>query len=207
MEEKTSTIRKFAFIDVQNTDTTTRKILGFIIDWPKLFEFLKTEWSCEKVFMYTGVDEGDIETTTMLEGLTKQGCEVRAKTVFAYKNKDKEIKIVCPQCKKEHIEHVDMGYNRKSNCDVDLTVDAMELAGPEREFYIFTGDGDFEYLIRRVTKSGTKVNVVSSAKKIMTGPRYFTSRFSTKLRKLVSDNPKLVGFRNIDNIRYKIELK
>ena len=40
-------------------------------------------------------------------------------------------------------------YNSKSNCDVDLTVDAMEEAGPDKEFLIFTGDGDFEYLIKK----------------------------------------------------------
>ena len=55
-----------------------------------------------------------------------------------------------------------MGYNRKSNCDVDLTVDAMEEAGPGKEFFIFTGDGDFEYLIRKVVEKSTKVYIVSS---------------------------------------------
>ena len=60
---------------------------------------------------------------------------------------------------------VDMGYNRKSNCDVDLTVDAMEYSGPNTEFYIFTGDGDFEYLIRKVVSKGSVVHIVSSAKK------------------------------------------
>ena len=55
-----------------------------------------------------------------------------------------------------------MGYNRKSNCDVDLTVDAMEEAGIDKEFLIFTGDGDFEYLIRKVVEKGTKVYIVAS---------------------------------------------
>lgn len=205
MNKDTNTTNKFAFIDVQNTDTTTKRILGFEIDWKKLYEFLKTDWLCDKVFLYTGVDEGDIETAAMFEELGKQGCEIRAKTVFAYKNKDREIKIVCSQCKHEFMEHVDMGYNRKSNCDVDLTVDAMELAGEGNEAYIFTGDGDFEYLIRRLIKKGTKVHVVSSSKKIKTGPRYFTSRFSTKLRDLISENTTMVDFINIDNIRFKME--
>ena len=38
----------------------------------------------------------------------------------------------------EFNEIVDMVYNRKSNCDVDLTVDAMEYAETNSEFYIFT---------------------------------------------------------------------
>ena len=31
-----------------------------------------------------------------------------------------------------------MGYNHKSNCDVDMTVDVMEQLGPDKEFLIFT---------------------------------------------------------------------
>ena len=100
---------------------------------------------------------------------------------------------------------VDMGYNRKSNCDVDLTVDAMELAGPQTEFYLFTGDGDFEYLVRKAVERGVVVHIVSSAKKIKSGPRYFTSRFSTKLRKLAEEAGTPVNFLNIDNLKNKIK--
>lgn len=196
---------KYAFVDVQNTDITTKKILGFQIDWFKFFLFLKNDWKCDKVFLYIGVDVGDLETTTMLEELEKQGCVVRGKTVFAYKNKDKDIEVVCPQCQHKFIEHIDMGYNRKSNCDVELTVDAMENAKEGNEFYIFTGDGDFEFLVRAVNKKGARVHIVSSAKKIKTGPRYFSSRFSTKLRDLIASSPKEVSFINIDNIRFRIQ--
>lgn len=196
---------KYAFIDVQNTDITTKKLLGFVIDWQKLYNFLKDSWNCNRVFLYIGVDEGDLDTTKILEELEKDGCIVRSKTVFAYKNKDKDLKVICPDCRKEFIEHIDMGYNRKSNCDVDLTVDAMEMAGANNEFYIFTGDGDFAYLIKKVSGKGTKVHIVSNGKKIRSGPRYYFSRFSTKLRKLVSDNPNLVDFINIDNIRFRIQ--
>jgi len=194
-----------AFIDVQNTDTTTKRLLGFEVDWKKLFHFLKNDWQCEKVFFYVGIDEGDLETTNLFEDLRGDGCIVRDKVVFAYKNKDVDLNVTCPKCSNKFIEKMDMGYNRKSNCDVDLTVDAMELGGLNKEFYIFTGDGDFEFLVRKLNEKGTKVHVVSSGKKIKSGPRYFTSRFSTKLRKLISENPKMVDFRNIDNIRYKIE--
>ena len=196
---------KYAFIDFQNTDITTKKILGFQIDWPKLYQFLKNDWKCENVFMYIGVDAGDLETTAMLEELEKQGCIVRGKTVFAYKNRDKDIELLCPKCQHKFIEHIDMGYNRKSNCDVELTVDAMENAKEGSEFYIFTGDGDFEFLVRAVNKKGARVNIVSSPKKIKTGPRYFSSRFSTKLRDLIASSPKEVFFINIDNVRFRIQ--
>ncbi len=196
---------KYAFIDVQNTDTTTQKLLGFQIDWLKFYAFVKNDWKCDKVFLYTGVDEGDIDTTKMLEELEKQGCIVRAKTVFAYKNKDRNVEVACSKCQHKFIEHIDMGYNRKSNCDVELSVDAMELAKKDDEFNIFTGDGDFEFLIRAVNNRGAKVRIVSNGRKIKTGPRYYTSRLSTKLRNLAALNPKMVSFIDIDNLKFKIQ--
>jgi len=196
---------KYALIDVQNTDTTTKKILGFQVDWLKLYLFLKNNWQCEKVFFYTGVDEGDIDTAKMLEELERQGCTIRAKTVFAYKNKDKNIDVICLKCQNKFIEHVDMGYNRKSNCDVELSVDAMELAKKDDEFYLFTGDGDFEFLIHAINHKGARAHIVSNGRKIKTGPRYFTSRLSTKLRKLAASNPTMVSFIDINNLKLRIQ--
>lgn len=196
---------KYAFIDFQNTDSTTKKLLGFKIDWIKLHDFLKNNWKCEKVFLYAGVDEGDIEAMELMEEIERRGCVVRAKTVFAYKNKDKELNLTCPSCGNTFIEKINNGYNRKSNCDVDLTVDAMDMATPETEFYLFTGDGDFEYLIRNVNSKGVKVRIISSSRKIKSGPRYFTSRLSKKLRRLFSENAKQVDFIEINNLRMKIE--
>jgi uncharacterized LabA/DUF88 family protein len=196
---------KIALIDVQNTESTARQLHGFLIDWKRLYVFLKEDWGCNEVFLYSGVDDGDEERTHEYEDLEKSGCIMRVKTVFAYKNKDRNLEIICPKCGNKSISVVDMGYNRKSNCDVDLTVDAMEHAGPNTEFYIFTGDGDFEYLIRKVVEKGSIVHIVSSAKKIKSGPRYYTSRFSTKLRKLLHEEGKPIDFLNIDNMRKKIE--
>ncbi len=196
---------KYAFIDVQNTASTTEQLLGFSIDWEKLFLFLKNEWGCDKVFFYSGIDVGDLESEKEFLNLSTKGCIVRSKIVFAYKNKDKKIQTKCPQCGNEFISNVDMGYNRKSNCDVDLTVDAMGSVNKGNEFYIFSGDGDFEFLIRNVIEKEVRVHIVSSAKKIKSGPKYFTSRFSTKLRKLIEEKGRPVDFLNIDNLKMKIK--
>ncbi len=200
-------MRTFAFIDFHNTDGTTKKLHGFSIDWIKLYEFLISKWRCERVFFYIGVDEGDIDTVTIIEELAKKGCIVRSKTVFAYKNKDKEFTVICASCGNKFIERVDMGYNRKSNCDVDLTIDVMELAGPDAQLYFFTSDGDFEPLIKNAISKGAKVSIVSSAKKIKSGPRYFTSRYSTKLRELLRQYPKELNFIEINNLKIRIEKK
>lgn len=197
--------KRFAFVDVQNTETTTRRVLGFLVDWIKLYTFLKDNWKCEKVFFYTGIDAGDSETQKEFELLIEGGGVVRSKVVFSYKNRNKNIKVKCPKCGSEFLEIIDMGYNRKSNCDVDLTVDAMEYAEENTEFYIFTGDGDFEYLIKKAVEKGAVVHIVSSAKRIKSGPRYSTSRFSTKLRDLTQEKGNPVDFLNIDNLKLKIK--
>jgi len=196
---------KYAFIDFHNTDGTTKKLHGFGIDWIKLYEFLVNNWKCDKVFFYIGVDVGDSDTIAMLEGLEKKGCMVRSKLAFAYKNKDKEINIICPTCGNKFIDRIETGYNKKSNCDVDLTVDAMELAISGNEFLLFSGDGDFEFLIKNTVSKGVKVFIVSSAKKIKSGPRYFTSRLSTKLRKLCGEYRGKVNLIEINDLRLKIE--
>ncbi len=195
----------YGFIDFQNTDNTTKQLLGFPIDWKKLCDFLKNNWNCEKVFLYIGVDQRDLETLKMLEELKSSGLIMREKTTFSYKNKDKEIDISCPKCGNKFIERVDMGYNKKANCDVDLTVDAMELARPDSVFYLFTGDGDFEFLIKNAISKGVKIYIVSSAKKIKLGDRYFTSRLSTKLRKLCGEHPGKVNLIEINDIKLRIK--
>lgn len=193
-----------AFIDFQNTDNTTKQLLGFAIDWKKLYEFLKNNWKCQKVFLYIGVDDRDLQAGEAAEGLKNTGFLVREKKLFSYKNKDREINISCPNCGNKFIEKIDMGFNKKANCDVDLTVDAIDLAKQNYVFYIFTGDGDFEFLIQNVILKGVKVYIISSAKKIKSGRRYFTSRLSRKLRRLCGKNPERVNFIEINDLKLRI---
>jgi uncharacterized LabA/DUF88 family protein len=197
--------KRYAFIDVQNTASTTRKLLGFLIDWHKLYAYLTDKWKCEKVFFYSGIDEGDDETAKEFESLKGAGCIVKTRTVFSYKKPDKTISIKCVACGKENAEVVDMGYNRKSNCDVDLTVDAMEYAGPDKEFLIFTGDGDFDYLIKRLVEKGTKVYVVSSNAGIKK-PGLNTKRLSTRLKEVMKQHEQgKIDLINIDSWKMKIQ--
>ena len=199
-----SSRKRYAFIDVQNTASTTRKLLGFLIDWNKLCAYLTDVWKCEKVFFYSGIDEGDTETAKEFEALAANGCVIKTKTVYSYKRPDKTIAIKCINCGKDNAEVIDMGYNRKSNCDVDLTVDAMEEAGPDKEFLIFTGDGDFDYLIRKVLAKHTHVYVVSSNAGIKK-PGMNTRRLSTKLKEVIKENRETVHFIEIDSWKMRIQ--
>ncbi len=50
----------------------------------------------------------------------------------------------------------------KGNMDIELAVDAMELAETVDHFVIFSGDGDFRSLVEALQRKGRKVSVVST---------------------------------------------
>jgi len=122
-----------------------------------------------------------------------------------YKNKDKTFAFKCSNCSSENIKTIDMGYRKKSNCDVELSVDVIEKSAPEVELLIFTGDGDFEYLIRKALEKGVeKVSIVSYAgKDIKSGMT--TSVFSTKFRSLINEKKDKVFYISLKDIAHSIK--
>ncbi len=202
MKEKE--IKRFAFIDVQNTETTTLKVLKFAINHEKLFKYLTDKWECDKVFFYPGIQHGDGVRGEMFTKLTEHGAIVRPKYYHTYKNEDKIIVVNCSKCSIEIPQRIDMGHSWKCNCDVELTADVLDNAGIDTEIFLFSGDGDFEFLIEKIVAKGAKVTIVSSAKMVPKGPRYSTSRLSTKLRKLTQASGSPVRFIEIDNLKFQI---
>jgi uncharacterized LabA/DUF88 family protein len=200
-------MKRYAFIDVQNTETTTTKLLGFAIDWYKMYEYLKERWECEKIFFYSGFSQGNEEVRTEYERLSALGYIVQAKPYFIYKNPDQIITIVCPTCKTEIIHTIKKGPKWKSNCDVEFSVDATTYIANDVEYLFFTGDGDFEYLTRCAIEKGVNVYIISSAMKIKISNRYFTSRFSSKLRALIAEKRDQIFFIDINDWKLKIEKK
>src|SRR4029450_5002943 len=61
-------------------------------------------------------------------------------------------------------EFVDQTGRRKikGNMDIELAVDAMELAGHIDHMVLFSGDGDFRSLVEAVQRRGVRVSVVST---------------------------------------------
>jgi len=201
-------MRRYAFVDVQNTESTAQQFCGFSVDWKKLYEYLCHErWSCDKVFFYTGIEVGNDDLANEFESLSKlSGCIVRIKPVFVYKKKDKTVQLKCVKCGEENVSVVDMGYDRKANCDVELTMDILEVISeyPDAEILVLTGDGDFEPLLRKAANIVKKVHLVSSTRKIeITG--LTKARFSTKLKKLLVDEKDKVFFSDINTWKYKIK--
>ena len=50
----------------------------------------------------------------------------------------------------------------KGNMDIELTVDAMELAPHVDHIVLFSGDGDFRPLVESLQRQGVRVSVVST---------------------------------------------
>jgi uncharacterized LabA/DUF88 family protein len=50
----------------------------------------------------------------------------------------------------------------KGNMDIELAVDAMEMAGHIDQMVLFSGDGDFRSLVEAVQRRGVRVSVVST---------------------------------------------
>ncbi len=198
-------MKRYAFVDVENTATTTEEMLGFVIDWAKLAEFMKNSKSCTRVFFYTSIEAGDNQKAAEFEVINQTDCcAAKTKQKMLYKRKDKYISLICGNCNATISKSIDMGYNVKGNCDVELTVDALELAAKDNEYFIFTGDGDFEYLVRKLMEKGTKVTFISHAKIIRRAGLPY-GRYSKKLRELVAANPTSLSFQEINNWRNKLE--
>ena len=61
-------------------------------------------------------------------------------------------------------EYVDSQGRRKvkGNMDIELTIDAMEIAPHVDHIVLFSGDGDFRRLVESLQRKGVRVSVVST---------------------------------------------
>lgn len=198
-------MRRYAFIDVSNTTNTTKAVLGFAIDWQKLYEHLVNEkWSCTGVFFYKG-HKGEKEKEA-LEKLAEIGYVVRTKLTFVHSDTEREKDMECPLCKKTYTHKYVVKGHHKSNCDVELSVDAIEVLKEGDEAMLFTGDGDFSYLVERLLAKGVTVRIISSQNRDYLGK----PRFSTRLKSIIEREEagqKRVQFIHIKNWQRLIEKK
>ena len=197
---------KYAFIDVRNADATTSELCGFYIDWGKLHKHLIERLGCKQAFYYTGIEQGNDEETKEFDALSRLDSSVaRTKPMQIYKIPDRKISVVCNKCGESVVDTIDMGYKRKGNCDVDLTIDLLENAKSETEMYLFTGDGDFAPLVRKAIERGvSKVHIVSSDKVIMRAG-IPNRRLSTKIKALFKEFRGKVDLVDIDSLRDRIK--
>ena len=97
----------------------------------------------------------------------------------------KPLKII----KQEDIKKGDL---RKANFDVEIAVDVMEMIGKFNTLVLFSGDSDFDYLIKNLKSKGKRVVVIStkyhiSKELIESGNKYIDLK---KLRKRIERRTK-----------------
>ena len=76
--------------------------------------------------------------------------------IVGYTVRHKEIKFI----KDEH--KTPLGGHHKGNIDVELTIDAVHLKNEFDTFVLFSGDSDFESLIKYLKGFGKKCVVIST---------------------------------------------
>lgn len=158
----------YSFVDVQNTEGTADS-LGFIIDWKKLCEHLSSKYSSKRNYFYLGIEEGDDVRTSEFNELASNTCLVKPKIYKKYKRPDKVYSVTCYNCKNQFVKRVSGKLDWKCNCDVDLTIDVIEVAQNKAiRALLFTGDGDFKPLIEKLMRdnSESKVYIFSNPTKI-----------------------------------------
>jgi uncharacterized LabA/DUF88 family protein len=132
------------FIDGANLYATT-KALGFDIDYRRLLQEFQSRGMLLRAFYYTAIieDQEFNSIRPLVDWLDYNGYTVVTKST------------------KEFID----SYGRrklKGRMDVELAVDAMEIAEHIDQMVLFSGDGDFRPLVEAVQRRGVRVTVVST---------------------------------------------
>jgi uncharacterized LabA/DUF88 family protein len=132
------------FIDGANLYGAT-KALGFEIDYRRLLQEFQSRGKLVRAYYYTAMieDQEFSALKPLIDWLDYNGFTVVTKPTK---------------------EFVDQAGRRKlkGNMDIELAVDAIELAPYIDQMVLFSGDGDFRSLVEAVQRRGVRVTVVST---------------------------------------------
>jgi len=132
------------FIDGANLYAAARS-LGFDIDYKLLRQEFLRRGKLVRAFYYTSLLENEEYSPIrpLIDWLQYNGFTMRTKPAREFSDS--------------------MGRRRvKGNMDIELAVDAMELAPHLDHAVIFSGEGDFRALIESLQRQGVRVSVVST---------------------------------------------
>ena len=132
------------FIDGANLYATA-KGLGFDIDYRQLLKDFASRGTLVRAFYYTTLieDQEYSPIRPLIDWLEYNGYTVVTKAIKEYVDASGRRKL-------------------KGSMDIELTVNAMELAEHIDEMVLFSGDGDFRSLVEAVQRHGVRVTVVST---------------------------------------------
>jgi uncharacterized LabA/DUF88 family protein len=132
------------FIDGPNVYASA-KSLGFDIDYRRLLLEFQSRGYLVRAFYYT-TEREDQEYSSirpLLDYLDYNGFTVVTKPAKEFLDHNGRRKI-------------------KGNMDIELAIDAMEIAPHIDQMVLFSGDGDFRSLVEAVQRRGVRVVVVST---------------------------------------------
>lgn len=138
--------RLAVFVDGANLYGTA-KALGFDIDYRRLLALFAAKGRLLRAYYYTALmeDQEYSPLRPLVDWLNYNGFTVVTKPT------------------KELIDHA--GRRRiKSNMDIEVAVDMLEIADRVDHIILLSGDGDFRRLLESVQRRGVRVSVVSSIK-------------------------------------------
>ncbi len=132
------------FIDGSNLYAAA-KALGFDIDYKLLRQEFMRRGKLIRAFYYTALLENDDYSPIrpLVDWLHYNGFSMVTKPAKEYTDSQGRRKV-------------------KGNMDIELTVDAMELAPRMDHAVLFSGDGDFRPLVESLQRQGVRVSVVST---------------------------------------------
>jgi uncharacterized LabA/DUF88 family protein len=132
------------FIDGANLYATA-KALGFDIDYKRLLREFRSRGTLVRAFYYTAIIEDQEYTSIrpLVDWLDYNGYTVVTKATKEFIDASGRRKV-------------------KGNMDIELAVDAMQLAMHVDQIVLFSGDGDFRPLVEAVQRRGVRVTVVST---------------------------------------------
>ena len=121
------------------------KALGFDIDYKLLRQEFLRRGRLMRIFYYTALVEHDDYSPIrpLIDWLNYNGFTLVTKPAKEYIDSQGSRKI-------------------KGNMDIELTVNAMELAPRIDHIVLFSGDGDFRPLVESLQRTGVRVSVVST---------------------------------------------
>jgi uncharacterized LabA/DUF88 family protein len=132
------------FIDGANLHATA-KTLGFDIDYKSLLKEFQSRGTLVRAFYYTAIieDQEYSSIRPLVDWLDYNGFTVVTKASKEFIDANGRRKV-------------------KGNMDIELAVDAMELAEHVDQIVLFSGDRDFRPLVEAVQRRGVRVTVVST---------------------------------------------
>lgn len=131
-------------IDGANLYATSRA-LGFDIDYKRMLKYFEKQAYLLRACYYTALieDQEYSSIRPLIDWLDYNGYRVITKPTKEFTDASGRRKV-------------------KGNMDIELTVDALELAETVDHFVLFSGDGDYRYLVEALQKKGRKVSVAST---------------------------------------------